>query len=57
LGRISGIAGLSGRIFHFAGYPAESSGRIFHFAGYPAGYSGRIWQAPDIRHPTSGKKY
>jgi len=60
LGRISGSAGLSGRIFHFAGYPAKSSGRIFHFAGYPAGYaglSGRIWQAPDIRHPASGKKY
>jgi hypothetical protein len=47
LGRISGSAGLSGRIFHFAGYPARLSGRILNFAGI----SGRIWQAPDIRHP------
>ena len=46
LGRISGSAGLSGRIFHFAWYPAKLSGRIFHFAGL----SGRIWQALDIRH-------
>jgi len=30
LGRISGIAGLSGRIFHFAEYAAELSGRIFY---------------------------
>ena len=54
MGRISGSAGLSGRIFHFAGYPAELSGRIFHFAGYPgriSGISDRIWQSPDIRHP------
>ena len=43
LGRISGNAGLSGRIFHFAGYPAC---RIIRpaVAGYPAGYpaSGRV---------------
>ena len=37
LGRISGNAGLSGRIFHFAGYPAC---RIIRpaVAGYPAGF-------------------
>ena len=51
LGRISGSAGLSGRIFHFAGYPAC---RIIRpaVAGYPAGYpaSGIFYE----KHPASG---
>ena len=52
LGRISGSAGLSGRIFHFAGYSARLSGRILNVAGLSgriSGISGRIRQAPDIR--------
>ena len=54
LGRISGSAGLSGRIFHFAGYPARLSDRILNFAelsGRISGIYGRIRQAPDTRHP------
>ena len=55
LGRISGSAGLSGRIFHFAGYPAKLSVRIFHFAGLSgqnfhfAGYQAGFYILPDIR--------